>query len=146
VLVLGGVILLGAGVGGYWFLSSIRLGEDTDSAGVAEIEARGHFRLPASARDVKVHIEGFQDWFVWVRFEMLPVDEGAFWGTTRCAGVASVEGGGFHMNGVARPWWNPSAAKVFRFREWTGSGIHSQRVMIDRTNPAMYTVYVETLD
>jgi hypothetical protein len=136
-------VALGAGV--FWLGNAIQLGEDTDSPTPAQIQATGRFTIPKSAHDIQAHLEEFQDDALWVRFCMDPADEPDLWRSSLCAGATPVLLGPISMRGIDRAWWTPGSAKAFEFREGEKPGAW-QAVLIDRTNPAEFMVYVEVLE
>lgn len=133
------------GAGAIWMLNGIQFGEDTDSPTHAQIQTTGRFTIPKSAHDIQAHLEGFQDDALWVRFRMDPADEPALWSSSLCAGSEPILKGPIPMRGIDRVWWTPGSATAFEFRDGEKPGAW-QAILIDRTNPAEFMVYVEVLE
>ncbi len=128
------------------FSDFVILGDDTDHPTTAQIEGRGRFRLPPSARDVTAHLEGFQDHIIWVCFRMKPSDEARFWSSSMCSAVPSTETAPHEFEPLARPWWNPEKATLSSYRTFSTPTGDTQRILIDKDDPADFIVYVEAFD
>lgn len=127
----------------YKLPSLVVFGDDTDSPTTAQIEGRGRFRLPPSARDVHAHLEGFQDHALWVTFHVSPVDEASLWTSSLCE--KSPSEATIRFQGISRPWWKPGTPASFAFRMGEKTGV-SQKVLIDKSNPGEYAVFIETFE
>jgi len=138
-------LLVGAG---WYFLPAFNFGVNTDSPSRNDIETVGRFKLPASAHDIRSHLEHFQDSALWVVFAMSPADEASLWQSSLCSAVSKDATGEFYMQGIDKPWWHSGKPKAFEFREKNSMhGRHvSQRILIDRTSAQELSVYIEVLE
>jgi hypothetical protein len=116
-----------------------------------QAEAAAGVRLPASARGLHTHYAAFQDYIIHVRFEIDPADAAGLLGGLPIANptISSSERPLMYSDGMPE-WWRPDGAA--RFQSVSGeaslpSGApDSLSVLIDTTDPAVYTVYIVAFD
>ena len=149
------VVLLGCLVASGWTLFQFKtydpfIANDyfpslPDSNEAALVESNASFRFPPSARDIYTYTTGFRDISVQVRFSMNPGELDEFLAGTLCQEpLQEIEVSPLAPSSETAEWWTPDQAN--RLQGCTGRNDHSyQRVMVDLTDPAVFTVFVITL-
>lgn len=126
----------------------------------AHIEKEAALKFPPSATNVHAY-SGYvgKDRYLIVRFDMAANDEARFWQSTACAAEesrdypgdlpADMVGEGARKAAVAgmdngssrrHPWWRLGEAQKFQQRQFVGEPI--QQILVDKTHPNEYIVYV----
>lgn len=154
VKVLIGLSLIGfaaLAIGGYALLATFRdqpfFLEQAQPSTTAEIASIARISIPASASNIHAHAAGFQDRYIYVRFDLPPADLNSFLGVTRYTPAVS-ESSAIPFQESIEPdetWWKPRSATRFLSGTNFVDGI-SQSVLIDISNPELYIVYVSTFE
>ena len=133
-------------VGWRWLANNPLLGDQEENLTTAQIENIGRIQLPPSAAGIQARAGGFQDRFISIRFDMLPVELDAFLKATRYTPAISPTAKlPFQSIAVDAPWWRPQDAQRFEAGENFVDGI-SQSVLVDMTSAERYIVYVQTFE
>lgn len=113
----------------------------------AEIESVARIDIPDTASNIRAAAGGFQDRYIHVRFDLPPADLERFLTATKYTPTLT-EGGSILFQQSIEPqeaWWQPHSATRFLSGRSFVDGI-SQTVLVDISNPALYTVYVATFE
>jgi hypothetical protein len=112
----------------------------------AQIEGIGRIKLPPSAANIHARAGGFQDRFIYIRFDVAPADLDSFLKATRYTpSIAPATQMSFQSIAPDAPWWRPQDAKRFEAGDGFVDGI-SQTVLVDMTDAERYIVYVQTFE
>jgi hypothetical protein len=114
----------------------------TPGSALDAIEADAGIIIPPSAREIHAVVSGFRELDTWVRFD-LPVSELApFIETTYCESPLVSIAPELHTPGDLSPdWWEPHKATDLVVCEG-GHSFLRQRILVDRTDPQVFTVFV----
>jgi hypothetical protein len=133
-------------VGWRWLASNSLLGDEQENLTAAQIENIGRIQLPPSAAGIQARAGGFQDRYIYIRFDMLPADLDTFLQATRYTPSISPTGViPFQSIAPDTPWWRPQDAQRFEAGKNFVDGI-SQSVLVDMTSMDRYIVYVQTFE
>jgi len=112
-------------------------GSDLDS-----IEADAEIKIPNSAREIHAMISGFRELDTWVRLDLPTEELTEFLSNTQCGTPLTPTDPAKFTRGELYPeWWQPNDAK--QLEECSGGHAYlRQRVLVDRTNPDIMTIYV----
>jgi hypothetical protein len=115
-------------------------GSDLDA-----IEADAEITIPPSAREIHAMISGFRELDTWVRLNLPASDLASFMRNTHCKTPLVSTSPEKYVPGDLDPdWWQPH--KALDLVECTGG--HSflrQHILVDRTNPQVFTIYVSSM-
>ena len=118
---------------------------DHDDVPRATVENVGRIRLPASAHDLRSHLEGFQDRLLYARFAFLEADLEAFQNSLRCRlspiATTPIEAGPT----PAPAWWSIAAITRSRTCEAEGPGF-SQQIVIDVSHSPKLVGYLSVFE
>ena len=136
-----GVLFCGAiVVGGLLLIGAIAF-TDTDEENVLPhvVENVARIRLPPGVRDLRSHLEGFQDRLIWVRFRMPENELPAFERSLSCR-LAAPSPTPPELPTTSRPeWWTD--AKMSRSCHGSGPG-YAQTVIVDLSAVPQLLVFV----
>jgi hypothetical protein len=136
-----GVLICGATVVGGLLVAGAVAFSDTDHEDVAPavVESVARIRLPAGARELRSHLEGFQDQLIWVRFRMPESELGSFERSLSCR-LAPPSSASPQLPATSRPpWWTD--VKLSRSCHGSGAGFN-QTVIVDLATAPDLLVFV----
>ena len=116
-----------------------------DTQTISSIEGNTDITFPASAHDIYVYSNGFQEMSILVRFSMDADELDDFMTSTLCEEPLSrVETKQEPRGDEAFAWWTPYQAEHLKACRGRGNHIH-QHIMIDMTDLDVYVVFVSVL-
>jgi hypothetical protein len=136
---------------------------DTESLTPARIEAVGHFKFPPGAANIRSRFVSWMDYSLNVSFTLPPAEVDALLATTliqRPLSTTAIP----HSHSLSDGWWNPGTPAAFEAGV-SGPDIHfvalttmsvddsesgapatrpayQQFILIDKTNPQLYRVWL----
>jgi hypothetical protein len=112
-------------------------GSDLDA-----IEADAGITIPPSAREIHAVISGFRELDTWVRFDLPAGELASFMEATYCESPLVSTVPELHAPGDLAPdWWQPDKAADL-MECMGGHSFLRQRILVDRTDPQVFTVFV----
>ena len=124
------------------------LGGAQEDLTAAQIENIARIKLPPSAAGVHALAGGFQDRYIFVRFDIDRADLPALAADKHWPALDSSGAAGLPFQPGLEPdreWWAPRQAKRFASGSSFVDGI-AQAVLVDMTDPNRYIVYVQTFE
>jgi hypothetical protein len=124
------------------FTASLYQPAPTPGSDLDAIEADAGITIPPSARDIYATISGFRELDTWVRLDLPARDLASFLRNTHCTTPLVPASPEEYVPGDLDPdWWQPHQA--LDLVECTGGhNFLRQRILVDRTNSQVFTVYV----
>ena len=114
----------------------------TSGAVLEAIELDAEITIPASAREIHAMIFGFRDIDTWVRLDLPSEELAEFLRNTQCdTPLTQVNPANFYRHELDPEWWQPDVAKSLEMCTGGHDYLYT-RVLVDRTNPDMVTIYV----
>jgi hypothetical protein len=106
------------------------------------IEADAEITIPPSAREIHAMISGFRELDTWVRLDLPAGELASFMEGTCCESPLVSASPEKHGPGDLDPdWWQPHVATDLVECKG-GHSFLRQRILVDRTNPQVFTIYV----
>jgi len=114
----------------------------TPGSALDAIEADAGIIVPPSAREIHAVISGFRELDTWVRFDLPASELTSFIETTYCESPLVSTAPELHTQGDLSPdWWDPHKATDLVMCKG-GHSFLRQRILVDRTDPQVFTVFV----
>jgi hypothetical protein len=129
---------------GYLAANGYLLGTTTESLTQQQTEAIGYFKLPPGTRNLRSHYEGFQDFYLHVRFSIPPDQASTFLQSTRISQPLSKQDTSGVVTGSGPSWWIkalPASFEAGGSSNPTTQPFIWQSILIDETNPQEYVVW-----
>jgi hypothetical protein len=120
------------------------LGTTTESLTQQQIESIGYFKLPPGSRNLRSHYEGFQDFYLRIRFTIPPDQVNTFLQSTRISQPLSKQDASGVVTGSGPSWWIrtlPANFEAGGCSNPTTQPFIWHDILIDETNPQEYVVW-----
>jgi hypothetical protein len=124
----------------------------TEKVSIAEAQKLGMFTFPGSMTTYHAQLRGFQDYYLRVRFTIMPSELDGFLAGTKLIFPLSSQTipSQFTTTGANEPsWWCPTKPPT-KFLAGAspldGTATRFQYILIDQSNPASYEVYLVAHD
>lgn len=149
-------VLAACALGPYLLISSITLGTDTEKLTNQQMQSIGKFTFPPGATNIRGHLQSWQDFYLRVRFTLPGNQLGTFLQGTEIATPLSSSKVPYQFAGGnpgEPPWWTPGKPSRFETGDNTitptGAATQPfivQYVLVDETNPNLFTVWLVVHD